>query len=122
MGAWGPGIFDDDIALDVRDFVDDQVAGGKSMADATRSAVIEFNEIIEDAEDLDDSSIVWLALAATQLDHGEVELEIGQRALSIISGGADLERWQETGSEMLGERRRVLQELRSRLLAAIGGT
>jgi hypothetical protein len=48
VGTWGTGIFDDDVAADVRGAWDDAVASGANATEATQRVLDEFNELIED--------------------------------------------------------------------------
>lgn len=51
MGCWGDGIFDDDLALDIRDLYDDVIKKGFSDSIATAVVMKLFNESIEDEDD-----------------------------------------------------------------------
>src|SRR5207247_10946755 len=65
---------------------------------------------------MDDRVQVWLALASMQLEQGSVEDSIRKRALEVIEQGADLKRWEETGTEAVEARKGMLEVLRSSLL------
>jgi len=90
VGAWGAGIFDDDVALDVRDAWEDALADGASPAEASRRLSRAFSEHIADT---DDGPIFWLALASLQLEAGALEPEVAQRARSSVQ--PNLERWRD---------------------------
>ena len=66
MGAWGTGLFDDDLANDMRDLRDDTIAQGSSATEA--SAAIRDNFEQDCAEDYDDAPVFWLVLASLQQD------------------------------------------------------
>lgn len=109
MGAWGTGIFDDDVAADVADLWNDAIGGGP--AQATQTVYDELGEAIEDD---DDGPIAFFALASLQLDAGHLDDRVRETALSSIE--PNLERWADDGSpEDVEERRRVLEELRQRI-------
>jgi len=74
-------------------------------------------ETFEDSiEDEDEAPLVILALAKLQLEKGEVETYIKQKALHIIETGVGLERWEEAGEDILKMRENVLQELKCELI------
>ena len=112
MGAFGAEIFDDDVALDVRASAEAAMDEGLTMDEVTNRVMLEYGDYLEDS---DDGTVVWLALAAVQLEHGAVEPEVRSRALAVIESGAGLDRWEEEGDEVLGERQRVLSALTAQL-------
>ena len=112
MGAWGYGIFEDDVALDVRGDFEEAVNGGASIEEA--SAVI-LGEYAEELEDVDDGPVVYLALAALQVERGRVQDPIRREALRVIDEGTNLPRWEDAGEEALTARKRVLDDLRTAL-------
>ena len=62
--------------------------------------------------------IIWLALAALQLQRKELQPNVREHALAVIDSGADLSRWEAEGKpEDIEGRKRVLEELKSRLVA-----
>jgi hypothetical protein len=114
MSASGTGIFDDDVACDVRTQFRELLAEGKSPAQATRAVLRDWQEALEDEED---GPVIWLALAATQCRHGCLEPRVKARALAVIDDGSDLEHWRATGdSGLVRSRAAVLQRLRARLV------
>lgn len=111
MGAWGPGLFQDDVAEDVRGAYRELVGDGLAGPDATDEVLRRFQEATADQ---DDGPIVWLALAATQSKLGRLEDRIRDRALEVIRDGNDLNRW-----EFAADRRRrtvVLAKLEADLI------
>ncbi|WP_320669905.1 DUF4259 domain-containing protein [Patulibacter defluvii] len=127
MGAWGTGIFDDDLAADVRGDWEDALASGDSPERATTRLIDDYAE--EVAGDRAIAAAFWIALAAVQLDDDTLDPDVRDRAIAAIDSGDDLERWESAGFEAvdpdedegpdeLAERRRVTAELRSRLVRA----
>ncbi|MDP4147032.1 MAG: DUF4259 domain-containing protein [Bacillota bacterium] len=114
MGTWGYGIFDDDTALDIKGDFEEYVEEGLSITDATERILEEYKEIIENDED--DGPTVYLALASLQMKHGELHTDIKGVALEIIEKGKGLEIWEESGEDELEERKKVLNELKTKLL------
>jgi hypothetical protein len=113
VGAWGPAIFADDLACDLRDAFRHLVADGSAGPEATDRLLREWTEVLEDEEE---GPIFWLALAATQWDCGRLEQRVKEKALEIIDKGSSLVFWSEGGeSRTLKQRRAALGKLRNQL-------
>jgi hypothetical protein len=116
MDTWGYDIFDNDVATDVRSLFDNEMNIGDSVMHATSVVLREWSEALDDPED---GPRVWLALAALQADRHAVHDNVRNQALHVIDSGAGLAGWdQETSPEEYAERKRVLEELRARLVPA----
>lgn len=114
MGSWGTGIFDDDLAVDVRsDFEELVEEDGLDIAVATRKILRKYQIELEDE---DSAPIIYLALAALQLEYDEVLPEIRERVLEIIEEDQGLSLWEEEDEDLLLERKEVLNELKAELL------
>ena len=61
MGTWGPAIFSDDTACDIRRDYKDFLGDGLAPSEATDRILLEWKDSLDDADEL---SVVWLALAA----------------------------------------------------------
>jgi hypothetical protein len=109
MGAWGVGIFDDDVACDARIALYDLFRDGQSAKEATAAVLEDLRDMMEDVED---GPVVILALAAAQWEAGRLDSRIKKQALKIIEQGVDF-RWQD--SEHREQRRVVLEELAAKL-------
>lgn len=112
MGTWGAGIFEDDVALDVRDAMDDRLAAGLGLPEATEQTLADFAEELADS---DDRPVIWLALAAIQLENGSLAASVRRHALEVIDRGDGLERWQDAGEQALSQRRHIVGELKTAL-------
>lgn len=112
MGAWGCGLFEDDVALDVKDTFDDALASGETLAAATRAVLEEFEDSLDDD---DDGPIITLALAALQWERGKPQEKWKKQALAIIEDGRGLERWEDAGPGELAGRRQALETLKAML-------
>src|SRR5207245_3714660 len=117
MGTWGYGIFENDVAVDVRLMFEDEIDGGSSVEEATKHVLA---ECVDYLEDMDDSVQAWLALASLQLEQGSVQDPIRKKALEVIEQGADLERWHEAGTEAVEARRGVLERSEERRVGKEG--
>lgn len=113
MGTWNAGIFDDDIALDIKAEFDDALAEGMTVKEATKQILESFEDVLEDDEE---SPIVYLALAALQLEKGEIQKNIKKKALQIIESEQGMERWEEAGAELFVQRKVILNELKRNLV------
>jgi hypothetical protein len=111
LGAWGPALFSDDTACDVRDEYRDLIADGVDDAEATQQVLrqwpIDGNS--------DDVVIIWVALAVTQSKLGRLDPAVAARALELIDNGGDLDRWAEEGPKKVAQRRAALDKAREQL-------
>ncbi|MHB1415333.1 MAG: hypothetical protein ACYC1C_08775 [Chloroflexota bacterium] len=114
MGAWGPGIFFDDIACDVRDDFRALIGDGLSPTEATSLLIADYQP--DDDAELGD--VFWLALAATQWRLGRLQSEVLRRALVVIDSGSNLRRWEDEADPWdAASRKKILERLRARLLS-----
>ncbi len=118
MGAWGTGIFEDDTACDVHDQFIDYLQEGKSAQEATSKIADDYLEEFSFEDDLEVISIVYISLAATQLEKNMLLEDVRKTAIELIDRGADLELWEEADEEDYKERRKVLTLLKERLMSA----
>ena len=108
MGTWGPGIYDCDIACDVRDAFVGELRLGKSELEATDALeAIYINEI----SDSDDAAVFWVALADTQWEYGRLIDRVKLKALKVLESGVDEAIW----NDLKSQRERVYAELREKL-------
>src|SRR4051812_11257563 len=113
MGTWGPGIFADDYAADLRGEFRDLIGQKMPPADATQRLIAEY----QPDDDPDDGPVFWLALAAIQWQLGRLEDSVRARALDVIASGVNLRRWeQEATPSDVRKRRAALEKLREQLL------
>ena len=112
MGAWGPGLYQDDIALDVKDEYIKLLKLGKSNEEAYNE-MLKNNAWIADIEE-EETPMFWFALADTQWRLGRLKEEVKDIALSFIEEGRDLERWQED-KKQYEKRKKILSSLKEKL-------
>lgn len=105
-------MFEDDVALDVKDTFDEAITNGETLAAATRAVLEEFEDSLDDD---DDGPIITLALAALQWERGKPQEKLKKKALAIIAEGRGLERWEDAGAAELAERRQALEALKTML-------
>ena len=68
MGAWGPAIFSDDTACDIRSDYRELLEDGVGDAEATRRVIADYQHL-----DQDEAHVLWLALAAAQAALGRLD-------------------------------------------------
>ena len=113
MGAWGPKLYQDDIAQDVRDTYKDRLRRGKTTKEITEELIEEYSGEIED---IDDGPIFWFALADIQWDYGRLLPEVKENAIKWIEDGSDIRRWEEEGTaKEVKVRKEVLEKLKNKL-------
>ena len=115
MSSWGYEIFEDDFAIDVKDEFENAIEDGANIATATNQVLLAYEDVVDDE---DDGPVLYLALAALQLEQGQLEESIKNKALAVIEEGKGLERWEEVGVEEVNERKKVLEEFKRKLLCS----
>lgn len=90
MGTWGPGIFADDEAADVRSDFKLYVGERQDIAAATDAIAADYGASLDHPSD---NSAFWLGLALTQWAAGWVDPRAKAAALNVIDDGSDLAKW-----------------------------
>jgi len=111
VGIWGPGIFSDDVADDVREEYRELLGDDVPDEEATRQILAEY------LREPGDETTVRLALAATQTGLGRLDDNVKAKALELIDSGAALTPWLEGKPSDVRARKTALERLRKRLLA-----
>lgn len=112
MSTWGPGIYQNDVSDDVKNFFRDQLHRGKDAAQITRELLESFREEISDS---DDGPNFWLALADVQWDMGRLLPEVKSNALACLSDGSAMMPWVGLSSGEITKRKRGLEKLAEKL-------
>jgi hypothetical protein len=110
VGAWGTGLFSDDLACDVRDHYRELLEDGVDDQEATRLTVEKFRAYLDEPE-----GVGLLALAVTQSRLGRLDPDIRDQSLAVLDRGADLEMWERDNPKMLVKRRATLEKARAQL-------
>ena len=100
MGAWGTGLFDDDTTCDVKDQFIEYIEEGNSAEEATKLILEEYVDEFDIEEELEEMSLVYIDLAAIQLEKGCLQEEVRNKAIALIERGADLELWEEADGRL----------------------
>lgn len=111
MGAWGAGLYQNDVACDVKEEYLNRLRIGQSNIEALQDT-IDYN--MDFIEDEDDGPIFWFALADTQWNYGRLHPQIKEEALKHIKSGKDLELWKEN-EKLYQKRKKVLEKLEEKL-------
>lgn len=114
MGAWGPKLYQDDLAEEVRTYYKDQLRRGKKGTDITQELILKNSDVLSDE---DEASVFWFALADTQWSLGRLENSVKMNALKCIQEGSNLRRWLVEDSKNAKKREQVLEDLREKLLS-----
>ncbi len=114
MGTWGPKLYQDDLAEEIRDTYKDRLHRGKTGEKITQEIIASYG--IENDIDDDDVPVFWFALADTQWNLGRLESFVKEKALYYIDEGTNLLRWQNEGTTKDAHiRAKVLSELKEKL-------
>ena len=114
MGTWGPGLYSDDVACDVKEYYMNCLREEMSGEEAEAATVSYFKDELSDS---DDGPIVILSLAETAWRVGRLTEALKKAAVDIIDKGEGLERWEAEGKQLLKKRQVVLSKLREKLLS-----
>ena len=119
MGVWGTGLYSGDFAMDLRSTV---VAVVRLPFDAERLVDILCETEPTSANNPNDEehTTFWLILADQFAKRGIASDRVREKALSIIDGAEDVAMLEKLGIKPadIRKRRRLLDELRSRIVAA----
>ncbi len=116
MGAWGPKLYEDDVALDIKNTFEKLINSGKTTENATELLIKDYEDEIAD---MDDEPIIWFALADTQLNLGDLLPFVKDKALEHLRSGHNLKRWEEENPKEYAVRKNVLDELELKLKSQI---
>ena len=111
MGAWGVGLYQDDVTCDIKEDYVNWLKIGYSKEEATEVMLERNLDFLDDEEEAD---LFWFALADIEWKYGRLLPEVKKEALKRIESGRDLERWEENGKQY-EKRRQVLEKLKEQL-------
>lgn len=112
MGTWGPAIFADDDAEDLRAGYRLILADAQSDAAATEAAMRDYGASFERPED---TTAFWLALALIQWRLGRLDPRVRETAMRILDEGLDLAKWE--ASPLRAKRAAALKKARATIAA-----
>ncbi len=112
MGSWGTGIFESDVAMDVRD---DYCTALKYSADDEDALKIFIDEHKAELSDSDDGPVVWLALAKTMWSKGRLNDFVTEKAVQAAKD--DLKNWEGYSDKDYNNRKKNLDKFISQLMS-----
>ncbi|WP_254507370.1 hypothetical protein [Anatilimnocola floriformis] len=116
MGAWGAGLYANDLAMDLKATIASVVRLPLGTDELIKLLEDTYSEVIEDEDD-DSYTSFWLVTADQFHKRGIPSARLFQRAFEIVDSGLDLKILEELEMSPgdLRKRGKVLQELRTRL-------
>lgn len=111
MGTWGVGLFQDDLALEVRDVYRNYIGEGHSPKEFMRELKESWGEYLDDPNL---EAVIWLALAVTQWKLGRLDDLTRTKALDVIASGRSLDLWREP-PQYLQRRQAVLAKVATQI-------
>jgi hypothetical protein len=114
MGAWGHGIRQDDVVLDVIGVFEDALKRGRGVPDATAAVKSRFAEALKDD---DDAPLVRIALAEAQWTSGALDPEVLKQVQDDFASGRGLSLW-EADPRGLARRRAALEKFITKIQSA----
>lgn len=112
MGVWGPKLYQDDIAVDLKDDFNELYKKESDINKITELLLVKYKNIINDEED---GPIFWLILADIQWKYGILQPKIKENALKYIKNGSNLKIWFEENPKEAKHREKVLKDLKIKL-------
>lgn len=112
MCAWGPGMLENDVAMDALGIFDDQIAVGATVEGAISSVMEDMKDGLDDEDERAD---VILALAWLSSERRATPRWLADEARAIVTNEVALSRWEESDHY---ETRRAFEQA---LLAILDG-
>lgn len=104
MGAWGPGIFENDDACDILNRVDKLVNEGKTPLEATEICMEVYKPFLQDPS-------FMFAIADIQMKHRCLQPEVKEQCLRLIWNKQDWGTWAD-----LEKRKQVVKDFYEKLM------
>lgn len=116
MGTWGSKLYDNDVAMDVKDEFLNHLKCGRDEFEATELMIKENQEMISD---YDDGVIFWLTLADTQWNYGRLLPIVKEEALKILNDKDEKKSFENIIIGRNEKRKKVIQEFREKINSPI---
>ncbi len=114
MGTWGPGIYQNDVASDIKESFQSLREDGLAAEEIAKQLVEEYAAELADE---DDACPAMLALADLLWRAGKPDDGIQSAALAMINSGAAMQAWRETPASLQRRRGQALTRLHEKLLS-----
>lgn len=108
MGTWGYGIFDDDLALDIKDLFQQLIDDGESLGSIIDILLEEFQDSLED---FDEEVTVLLALGALALEKGGITDRLKKELINVSNNEEYWEYLKDENEELYKSRIVLLHKL-----------
>lgn len=115
MAIWGPQIYDNDSASDIRDAFQELISSGMDPQRVREHILSDFSEMFQDVED---SPLVKLALSDQLNSVGALPDTDKTEILDYLHSGGDLDFWQENAPHFAKSRKLELLKLEKRISSA----
>ena len=115
MGTWGPKLYEDDLAEDIKNEYEELLEKGKNNKEAIEDIYQIYKEEIEDSEE---KSVFWMVLADILYKNKNLTKFVKEKALKEIELGENLERWKnEASEEDYIIRKKEIEKLKKKLVS-----
>lgn len=113
MGIWGPKMYEDDLAQDIKENYKTLLQKGKTNEETISEILSSYKEEIKD---IDEGPVFWMVFADTLWDYGRLTEEIKEKAIQEIELGNNLNKWKKEGTlKEYKIRERELEKLKEKL-------
>lgn len=112
MGTWGTGIFEADIAMDVREDYNTALKYSANDDEALKKFMEEYKNELSDS---DDGPVVWLALAKIMWKSGRLNDFVKKKAIQAVKD--DLKNWEYYSEKDYRNRKKNLDKFISQLMS-----
>lgn len=112
MEAWGPSLYSNDLACDIRGDYLDELKRGETNEEATLKLI---KKNLCNMVDDEDEPLFWFALADTQWNYGRLLQNVKDKALLFIESDKESERWKEAGAKQYKAWNNTLIKLQKKL-------
>lgn len=114
MGIWGPGLYENDTSLDIKDQFEELFNAGKPVQEITEELIATFKTIMGDPAE---EPLFWYALADTQWNFGVLLPSVKEEALHWMEVDNFTLNFQAISTATKDQRKIVLDNLQSKLLS-----
>lgn len=114
MGTWKYGIYDNDVAQDVKEEYLDLLKRGIESTEATKKVISQNQDVIYD---IDEAPTFWFVLADIQWEYGILEDAVKNTALHYLNSDDILEQWECINPKLAIKRKEALASLKEKLLS-----
>ena len=115
MGAWGTGLYQNDLGIEVKNDYKNKLREGKSEEVVYKEILQEYESLIVDEDDKFD---IWFALADTMWNLGRLNNDVKEKVIYLIGQECIEKKWHL--QKDIDKRKNVLEALKRKLLTEMG--